>query len=129
MHPDPAIGGRLILVVEDNDVAREGLAVVLRREGYGVLTAANGEEALSHLRAGPRPDLILLDMLMPVLDGWHFLERLKREGPESPVPIIITTSTILSPEWALANGCQGFLHKPIEGQTLLEEVRRCLGIK
>ena len=64
---------RTLLVVDDNDVAREGLAGVLRRAGYRVLPAANGEEALQLLRAGPPPDLILLDMLMPFLDGWHFL--------------------------------------------------------
>jgi carbon storage regulator CsrA len=58
-----------LLVVEDDDVAREALAAVLRRAGYRVLPAANGEEALAALRADPAPDLILLDMLMPVLDG------------------------------------------------------------
>ena len=115
-----------LLVVEDNDVAREGLVVILRQQGYRVLPAANGEEALEHLRAGPRPDLILLDMLMPVLDGWHFLGRLQREGPRPPVPVLITTGTILTREWAEAHACQGFLRKPVETGPLLQEVRRCL---
>jgi two-component system, chemotaxis family, chemotaxis protein CheY len=116
-----------VLVVEDNESWREWLAVVLRRGGYRVLLAANGEEALDHLRDGPRPDLILLDMLMPVLDGWHFLEHLKREGPQPSAPIIIVTSTILTREWAEDHGCCGFVRKPIEAEPLLEEVRRCLG--
>ena len=116
-----------VLVVEDNDTAREELAVVLQRQGYGVLLAANGVEALDLLRAGPRPDLILLDMLMPVLDGWHLLEQLQEGGPQQPVPVIITTGTILTREWAESHGCQGFLRKPIETGPLLEEVRRCLG--
>src|SRR5262245_63909690 len=68
----------VILVAEDNEVAREGLAVLLRRAGYQVIPAANGQEALDRLDADTRPDVILLDMLMPVLDGWHFLERLRQ---------------------------------------------------
>jgi CheY-like chemotaxis protein len=115
------------LVVEDNDVAREGLAVALRREGYGVVPAANGQEALDHLHTGPRPDLVLLDMLMPVLDGWHFLERLPRESPAPLPPVVVMTSINLTREWALDHGCHGFLRKPIETNRLLEEVRRCVG--
>jgi len=120
-------GPTRVLVVEDNEVAREGLAVVLQRAGYEVALAANGREALDLLRSGPQPQLILLDMLMPVLDGWHFLERLKREVPPQAVPVIILTSVNLSLEWALDHGCQGFVRKPIESEKLFEEVRRCLG--
>jgi DNA-binding NtrC family response regulator len=87
-----------VLVVEDNEVVREGLAVVLGRAGYEVGLAANGEEALGLLRAGPAFDLILLEM-----DGWCFEERPAREG------------------------CQDFLQKPIDSGPLLGEVRRCLG--
>jgi CheY-like chemotaxis protein len=117
---------RTILVVEDNDVSREGLAVVLRRAGYRVVPAANGEEALRLLRDGPPPDLILLDMLMPVLDGWHFLNRLREGGPHPPV-IVGTGTGVLSREWASDHGCAGFLRKPIKTEELLDEVRRCLG--
>ena len=117
---------RTILVVEDNDVSREGLAVVLRRAGYRVVPAANGEEALALLRAGPPPDLILLDMLMPVLDGWRFLEKLHRQRPRLAVPVVLATGSNLTPEWAQDHACQGFLKKPIEADELLAEVRRCL---
>src|SRR5262245_48056262 len=113
-----------LLVVEDNDVAREGLAVVLRHEGFRVVPAANGEEALTHLRAGPPPDLILLDMLMPVLDGWRLLDRLKREGPQPPV--VVVTGANLTREWATDHECRGFLRKPVETEELLREVRCCL---
>jgi CheY-like chemotaxis protein len=118
---------RTLLVVEDNDVAREGLAAVLRHEGYQVLVAANGEEALALVRTGPRPDLILLDLVMPVSDGWSFLNRCLGEGPKPPVPIIVATGTVLTREWVEAMGCQGFLTKPIETAPLLAELRRCLG--
>ena len=116
-----------VLVVEDNEVVREGLAVVLGRAGYEVGLAANGEEALGLLRAGPAFDLILLDMLMPVLDGWRFLERLAREGTRARAPILIVSGTHLTPEWARDHSCQGFLQKPIDSEPLLDEVRRCVG--
>jgi sigma-B regulation protein RsbU (phosphoserine phosphatase) len=116
-----------VLVVEDNEVAREGLAVVLGRAGYEVTLAADGEEALDLLRAGPAFHLILLDMLMPVLDGWGFLERLAREGTRARAPIVVATGSNLTPEWARDHGCQGFLQKPIDSGPLLGEVRRCLG--
>src|SRR2546429_220201 len=103
---------KTLLVVEDNAVAGEGLAVVLRRAGYEVTTATNGRKALDLLVSGPAPDLVLLDMLMPVLDGWHFLEHLRRQSAAPSV--IITTGTILTKEWAAAKGCVGFLRKPFE---------------
>jgi CheY-like chemotaxis protein len=112
-----------ILVVEDNDICREGLATVLRREGYAVVPLPNGRDALDYLEAGPPPDLILLDMLMPVVDGWHFLGRL----PQTHPPVIVVTATILTREWAQTHGCAGFLRKPIEPEELLAEVRGCLG--
>src|SRR5437764_11672865 len=98
---------RTVLVVEDNDVSREWLAILLRREGYQVVALRNGQEALVFLAANPAPDLILLDMLMPVLDGWHFLEQLRKSGQAPPAPIVITTSTILTRDWASAHGCAG----------------------
>jgi len=113
-----------LLVVEDNVAAREGLAVILQREGYRVIQAEHGEQALNHLQTGGGTDLVLLDMLMPVLDGWHFLARLWQQEPL--LPIIIMTGSIVSREWALEHGCHGFLHKPIQAESLLEEVRRCL---
>ncbi len=117
---------RVILVVEDNDVSREGFANVLRRAGYGVMLAADGREASNLLQSGESPDLVLLDMLMPVLDGWQFL-KWRAARPQPAVPVIITTGTNLSSEWARDHGCQGFLRKPIETAALLEEVGRCLG--
>jgi CheY-like chemotaxis protein len=115
---------KTLLVVEDNDVAREGAAAVLRKAGYRVALAANGRDGLDYLRSHPVPDLVILDMLMPVLDGWQVLGRLNREGPA--VPVLVATGTILTREWAESHGCCGFLRKPFEGDALLAEVRRCL---
>lgn len=110
-----------ILVVEDNDLCREEWTAVLRAEGYEAVPLCHGQAALDYLENNPTPDLILLDMLMPVLDGWHFLKRLSM-----PVPIIIATSTVLSREWAATHDCAGFLRKPIGKEDLLAEVRICL---
>jgi CheY-like chemotaxis protein len=117
----------MILVVEDDVTTREGLNLLLQHEGYRVAVAANGQEALEQLRDGPRPDLILLDMLMPVLDGWHFLTALKENQALDAVQVLVTTVVPLSREWADDHGCCGFLKKPINTDLLLAEVRRCLG--
>jgi CheY-like chemotaxis protein len=114
-----------ILVVEDNDLSREELALTLRKAGYQVDSARHGQEALDYLAAGQNPDLILLDMLLPVLDGWHFLQKVS----PSSVPIILTTGTILTREWATTHGCAGFLRKPIAAESLLAEVHRCLATR
>jgi CheY-like chemotaxis protein len=114
-----------LLVVEDDDESRLALAAVLRQQDYRVVPAANGEEGLRALRAGPAPDLILLDMLMPVLDGWGFLSRLRDADVRAPV-LVTTGADALTPEWAAAHGCAGLLRKPVEPAELLAEVRRCL---
>jgi len=121
-----ADSAKVVLVVEDSAVAREGLAAILRREGYDVTTASDGRVALDLLAAGLRPGVVLLDMLMPVLDGWRLLELLKGVPGGSP-PVIVTTGTILTREWAESNGCAGFIKKPIEEEALLAELRRVLG--
>ena len=115
-----------VLVVEDDAVSRANFAYALRQAGYHVVTAANGVQALRCVRSGPIPDVILLDMLMPQLDGWHFLDELKRHSASLSIPIIVTTSTILTPQWATTHGCAGFLHKPVEEEALLAEVKCCL---
>jgi CheY-like chemotaxis protein len=126
-----APAGKTILVVEDSDMEREGLAAVLRREGYAVLTAANGQEALTCLRGSPRPDLVLLDMLLPGIDGWELLQGPKggqRDPALAGIPVVIMTGMgIGSPEWAGWLGAAGYLHKPLEIASLLETVRRCGG--
>ncbi len=118
---------RTVLVVEDNDITRDWLAALLQQEGYRVVPTRNGQEALDYLGADRHPDLILLDMLMPVLDGWHFLGQLSKSGRAPAAPVLITTATIISREWASSHGCAGCLRKPLEAGAVLDEVRRCLG--
>jgi CheY-like chemotaxis protein len=66
-------------------------------------------------------------MLLPVLDGWHVLKRLRDEGGRPTVPVVVVTGTILTREWAEQSGCAGFVKKPIDHDALLAEVTRCVG--
>jgi CheY-like chemotaxis protein len=117
-----------VLVIEDNAIAREGLAAVLRHHGYAVRTARHGRDGLDALTAGRPPDAILLDMYLPQMDGWHFLDWLKGT-PFGSIPVIITTGGILTREWAETHGCAGFLKKPFDDEDLLAELSRCLDAK
>jgi CheY-like chemotaxis protein len=118
---------KTILIVEDDDTARQSLSILLQEEGYRVVTAGDGQPALEYLRDHAPPDLILLDMLLPVCDGWRFLKERRSMPLFSPVPVVImTTIDIVSREWAVAHGCAGLVKKPIAVPILLAEIRRCL---
>ena len=116
-----------ILVVEDNPIEREGLGVILSREGYQVALAEDGAAAVDYLTKHPSPDLIVLDMLLPVMDGWRFLEKLFEMSLKAmPRVIIATGNLVIGRDWALSHNCDGFLRKPIDFDEMLKEVRRCL---
>jgi CheY-like chemotaxis protein len=123
------MAGRTILVVEDNPIQREGLAVILREQGHTVTTAADAEEALSRLQGSAVPDLILLDMMMRQgRDGWYFLAQRKVIPVLASAPIIITTGIgNASDDWAAALGACCMLRKPLEVESLMTAIRRCLG--
>ncbi len=117
---------KTILVVEDDAIFGEGLAIILRREGYRVLLATDGREAFDRLHEGPVPDLLLLDMMLPVEDGWRLLERRRIDPVLVSVPVVIVTALgVSSAEWAQDLGACGLLRKPVEVPELLAEVRRC----
>jgi len=117
---------KTVLVVEDDETTREALALELREAGYGCVTAGDGRAALDYLATHSAPDVIVLDMLLPVLDGWHFLQQLRQRGAAASIPVIIATATVISRAWALDHGCAGFVQKPVEAGALLDEIRRCL---
>lgn len=80
-----------VMIVEDDPAIRDGLAQLLELEGYRVSRAENGRDSLNQLAAGPRPDVIVLDLVMPVMDGWAFLEEL-HAGGSATTPVAIVTS-------------------------------------
>lgn len=118
-----------ILIVEDNALQREGLALQLRQRGFSVLPAADGQEAIEVLGRS-RPDLVLLDMLMPNEDGdgWWFLKQRQQVPCLASIPVVITTAmSVASREWALSLGADGLIRKPIDVEPLLAAIQRCLG--
>ena len=81
-----------ILVVEDDEDAREAMVALLQMKGYRAVPAGNGQEALDYLQKAPVPDLILLDLWMPVMDGWEFRQQQKQNPRLSKVPVIVVTA-------------------------------------
>lgn len=110
-----------ILVVDDDPAILGTVADILDLEGYQVQTAQNGQEALLRLRE-TRPSLVLLDMRMPVMDGWGFSRALAAEGIK--LPIIVMTAARDAKAWAAEIGAEAFVSKPFELPDLLATVER-----
>ena len=114
-----------ILLIDDNPMTREAISMMLAAAGYCVALANNGADALHRLREHRRPDLILLDLSMPVLDGQHFRHKQQQDPALASIPILIFSGTERAEEEAAALGAAGCLHKPVDPGRLLEVVRRC----
>jgi CheY-like chemotaxis protein len=111
-----------ILIVEDDADLREMMAQLLTLEGFRAETVANGRDALEYLRRGDPPDLILLDLMMPVMDGWEF-RRQQREDPAlANVPVVVLSA--LDQARVADLGGTAFLKKPLDFDRLLELVRQ-----
>jgi two-component system cell cycle response regulator DivK len=118
---------RRILLVEDNEMNRDMLSRRLARRGFSILLAADGLEGLQMARA-ERPDLLLLDMDLPILDGWEAARRLKADAETRSIPIIALTAHAMSGdrERALQAGCDDYETKPIELDRLLAKMATLL---
>jgi CheY-like chemotaxis protein len=122
------MSGGTILIVEDNTIQREGLAVVLRQQGYSVIPVGDAQEAFQLLER-THPDVILLDMLMPKpdTDGWWFLEQRQHNAALAAIPVLITTALpVASKEWATSLGAAGLVRKPFEVEPLVAAIRGCI---
>ncbi len=118
-----------LLLVEDNEVTREGLSIILSREGYSIRGVANGRQVLEALRA-EKPDLILLDMMLSGSseDGWVLMDKLRRNPEWRSIPVIIVTGIrIACNEWAISLGAQAVVQKPIDTDELLQKIERLCG--
>lgn len=109
-----------ILLVEDDLESRGTLAAILASEGYAVLTAGDGREALDVL-AQTTPSLIVLDLIMPGMDGWQFLQRLNRDDDFAMIPVLVASAADREPA-----GVAGFFAKPLDVSGLLKKVRDTL---
>jgi CheY-like chemotaxis protein len=111
-----------ILVVDDDADCRESLQLVLEDAGYAVAIAGDGREALQALESGPRPAAILLDLMMPVMDGKEFLAEIKRRPAFAAIPVIIVSAWGRKAEGVEA--AQGFLEKPVDLGPMLGLIQR-----
>ena len=113
--------GARILVVDDDTSILDTVTAILVAEGYQVMAAGGGEEALALVRSW-HPTLVLLDMRMPVMDGWGFARAIAAQGLH--LPTLVITAAQDAGRWAEEIGAQGFLAKPFELMDLLETVER-----
>lgn len=114
-----------ILVVEDDDAARAGLVSLLSPQGYRVIAVPDCKSALDVLARPTSPVLILLDMIVPGMNGWQFIARRSKDPDLEAIPFIIMTGlSIASEEWASAMGASALLTKPINVDVLFEAVRQ-----
>jgi CheY-like chemotaxis protein len=114
-----------VLVVDDDHDILEILKLVLSDYGYSVRSASNGREALELLRGGPLPSLIILDLMMPEMNGWAFREQQLRESKEiARIPVVVLSADFRSLQKALPPGVKEALRKPVDLDTLLNVVAR-----
>lgn len=114
----------VVLIVEDDDDIREVMIEILTESGYTVCSARHGAEALKQLRAGPTPGIILLDLTMPVMDGWAFCLEKQRDPELDSIPVLVTSA--VSPRDPRNEGLRAasYLTKPLDLHELLASIRR-----
>ena len=117
-----------ILLAEDNEMNRDMLSRRLERKGYQVVIAVNGQRAID-LAANEKPDLILMDMSLPMVDGWEATRRLKADPRTKQIPIIALTAHAMAEDERKAReaGCDDYDTKPVEFTRLLEKIEALLG--
>lgn len=116
-----------ILLVEDNEPSRDALGRRLQRRGYEVVLAVDGQEAVSTARA-VKPDLVLMDLGLPVIDGWEATRQLKADASTQQIPIIVLSAHAMTNdrEQALIAGADDFDSKPVHFERLVEKIEDIL---
>lgn len=119
-----------ILLVEDNDMNRDMLSRRLSRNGYEIIMAVNGQQGVE-MAVAEKPDLILMDMSLPVMDGWEATRQVKADPATRGIPVIALTAhaMVQDREKAMAAGCDEFDTKPVELPRLLEKIKLLLANK
>jgi excisionase family DNA binding protein len=128
--PSSASGGRgpVVLIVDDDERMREYVRVNLEMEGYTVREAGDGEEGLQVLEEST-PDLVLLDVMMPGVDGWEMLRRVQERHGVGTIPVIMFSGKVdESAEEAAKRGAQGFIGKPFNPQELIDQTKQLLPV-
>ena len=112
-----------ILVIDDSPTERHGLVEILNKGGYDIITAESGEEGIEKARA-EQPDLILMDVVMPGLNGYQATRTLTRDESTKHIPVIVCTSKGQETDkiWGLRQGAHDYMTKPINGDELLMKI-------
>jgi len=122
--PDSSAGRSVVLVVDDDFDIREALSDVLASEGYSVVTAADGGEALDRLRGGIRPDVMLLDLMMPRVSGVEVIDALRKDESLRQIPVVVCSANRgYGPDDL---GVHDVLRKPVSVEELLDAVARAI---
>ena len=119
--------GPLVLIVDDDERLRHYVRANLELEGYSVREAASAEAGLEALE-DQAPDLILLDVMMPKVDGWEMLRGVRERHGVDSIPVIMFSGKVDSPEEAEAHGAQGFIGKPFDPQQLIESTKQLVPV-
>jgi CheY-like chemotaxis protein len=126
--PTAAIAGPLVLLIDDESAVRESIADALRTEGYDVVARANGREALDYLDSAElMPALILLDLVMPVMDGWEFLRQQSRAPRIAALPVVLVSAHLHQVATEKLQQIAGHIPKPVRLAQLCEVVGNCAG--
>ncbi len=119
---------RHVLVIDDEPSIREMVTEILGDEGYQVATAANGLEAVEYLADVPEPPcLILLDLMMPIMDGWEFSDRQHQDARLASIPVVVVSADANVEQKAGSVGAAGFLRKPVQLAELLRLMEQYCG--
>jgi two-component system, chemotaxis family, chemotaxis protein CheY len=122
---DISSSGNRVLIVDDDVGIREALTMILEDEGYEVSSAANGQLALDWLVThSSLPNLILLDLMMPIMNGWEFHTAMRKEGRFATIPVIVLSADSNMAQKAQSLQAQGYLAKPVDIELLLSTVNR-----
>jgi len=118
-----------ILLVEDNEMNRDMLSRRLARRGFDVLIAENGQSGVE-LAVSARPDLVLMDMSLPVIDGWEATRRIKADPSTASIPVIALTAHAMAEdkEMALEAGCDDYDSKPVDLSRLVAKIEHLLAV-
>lgn len=121
-------GCATILIIEDDEAIREAIQYALEAEGYAVLTAPDGKAGLEVLHNASTPCLILLDLMLPIMNGWEFLDELRRDPGYmiAAIPVVVTSAAGSSAKSAV-DRAQGYIKKPIDLKLLLDAVSKYCG--
>ena len=127
MRSDKEMKKMLVVVVEDNETNMYLISFILRKSGYEVIEARTGEEAIN-LAIKEKPDMIIMDIQLPGIDGLEATKRIRESEADEKIPLVALTSYAMTGdrEKALRAGCTGYIEKPINPETFMSEIEKYL---